>query len=311
MAIGTQMHARLAPAMMALAALAACGGETPPPPAQEADAPTAPAETAAAGPGVEALELHKLDCGTIAISDLDVFSMTGDYAGLSDTFANTCWLVRHPAGDLLWDLGLPGMLTAAGPQEQGIFTVSLERTLADQLAARGIAMGDIETVSISHSHFDHIGQVDQVDPATQWLVHEAEYAYMFPDDGETPPDNAAQFSPFADLELTRFSGMRDVFGDGSVLIHETPGHTPGHTSLQVNLPETGPVFLTGDLYHRTESRELRRVPQFNADVEGAETPGAETRASMEAFEAAVTDAGGQVIIQHERADVEDLPDVIR
>ncbi len=298
-----------------LLALAGCGGETAAPP--DATAPPAPevtpgtAGTAAATPAVEALELHKLDCGTIEISDLDVFSMAGDYAGIPDTFASTCWLVRHPSGDLLWDLGLPGMLTASGPQEQGIFTISLETTLRDQLAERDIAMADIETVSISHSHFDHIGQVDQVDPGTVWLVHDTEHAFMFPDDGETPPDNAVQFVPFDDLTAERFSGLHDVFGDGSVLIHETPGHTPGHTSLQVNLPESGPVFLTGDLYHRTESRELRRVPAFNADVEGADDPGAQTRASMEAFETAVAAAGGRVIIQHEPADTENLPDVLR
>ncbi|MEM7767963.1 MAG: N-acyl homoserine lactonase family protein, partial [Pseudomonadota bacterium] len=226
-------------------------------------------------------------------------------------FVNTCWLVRHPEGDLLWDLGLPGMLTAAGPMEQGIFTVSLETTLADELAARGVRMDEIEQAAISHSHFDHIGQIDQVDANTVWLVHETEYAFMFPDEGDTPPDNAAQFAPFADLKLELFTGSKDVFGDGSVVIHETPGHTPGHTSLQVNLPETGAVFLTGDLYHRTESRELRRVPQFNADVAGAEDPGAQTRASMDAFEAAVAAAGGRVIIQHEPDDVSVLADVMR
>ncbi|MEM0984708.1 MAG: N-acyl homoserine lactonase family protein [Pseudomonadota bacterium] len=292
-----------------LSALAACDGEATDPPAPVEPAASETAAISTNDAAAEQLELHKLPCGTIEISDLDLFSTAGDYAGVPDTFTNTCWLVRHPNGDLLWDLGLPGMLTAAGPQDQGIFTVSLSTTLREVLAARGIPMETIEQVSISHSHFDHIGQVDQIAPTTKWLVHQDEYAFMFPSDGENPPDNAAQFAPFGDLEAVTFSGKRDVFGDGSVLIHETPGHTPGHTSLQVNLPDTGPVFLTGDLYHRAESRVLRRVPQFNWDVENADAPGAITTASMDAFEAIVASVNGQVIIQHEPVDVDAFPDV--
>lgn len=297
-----------AAAGIAVIAVSACGGDGDVEPVPEPLEPVAEATVEAAA--VEQLELHVLDCGQIDISDLDVFSTEGDYAGVADSFANTCWLVRHPQGDLLWDLGLPGLLAESEPLENGIFTVSLERTLTDQLAERGIAMSDIEQVSISHSHFDHIGQVDQVDGST-WLVHSAERAFMFPDDGESPPDNAAQFAPFADLDLREFTGTLDVFGDGSVIIHETPGHTPGHTSLQVNLPETGPVFLTGDLYHRTESRELRRVPQFNTDVEAGDPTGGETLASMDVFETTAAAVGGRVIIQHERDDVESLPPIMR
>ena len=88
------------------------------------------------------------------------------------------------------------------------------------------------------------------------------------------------------------------------MIFQTPGHTPGHSSLQINLPETGPVLLTGDLYHRTESRELGRVPRFNTSEET-------TLTSMAAFEARATDQGAKVIIQHEPADVDPLGGVIR
>ena len=303
--------ARSLSAGLSLIVLTSCGGTESPTEPAPAPMETAPAAIETAAPAASQLELHKLDWGRIEISDLDVFSTAGDYAGIADTFTNTCWLVRHPGGDLLWDLGLPGMLVNEGAMEQGIFTVSLDQTLADQVEALGLSMTDIETVAISHSHFDHIGQVDQVKGST-WLVHQSEYDFMFPADNETPADNAAQFAPFADLDVAPFSGLHDVFGDGSVLIHETPGHTPGHTSLQVNLPGEGPIFLTGDLYHRTESRELRRVPQFNSDVQDSNgEPGAVTQASMAAFEAAVADVGGRVIIQHEPDDVDSLPAVLR
>ncbi|MFN3609100.1 MAG: N-acyl homoserine lactonase family protein [Hyphomonas sp.] len=280
--------------------LAACA-----PAAETPAAPPAPAEEMSQTSG-PALYVDVLDCGTIAISDLDAFSSAGDYAGTTDTFTNTCYLINHPDGRLLWDMGVPGMLSVAGPVVQDIFTVSLNATLTEQLEALGLTPADIDYVSISHSHFDHIGQADQVQGAT-WLVHQTELDLMIPADGSVPQttaDQIALFNAFKGFNREAFTGEKDVFGDGSVVIFETPGHTPGHTSLQLTLPESGPVLLTGDLYHRSESRDLGRVPRFNSNEEN-------TLASMALFEARATDLGARVIIQHEAADIDPLGGVIR
>ncbi|MEM9740425.1 MAG: N-acyl homoserine lactonase family protein [Pseudomonadota bacterium] len=288
-------------AALVLVALSACGGSDPSDTSEEIV--VAPLSASLEAPsGVTQLELHKLDCGTIEISDLDDFSSAGDFAGETDTFNNTCWLVRHPDGDLLWDTGVPGMLAGQPAFAQDIYTVSLNTSVTQQLRERGISTTEIEFVSISHSHFDHVGQIDQVSGAT-WLVHENEYNHMF--SGAVEGDETAtQFGAFASMAFEMFSGEKDVFGDGSVVIFPTAGHTPGHTSLQLTLPETGPVLLTGDLYHRTESRELRRVPRFN-------TSEADTLASMDAFEGRAAALGATVIIQHEIDDTGPLPNVIR
>lgn len=275
-------------------------------------APAAETPAAPEAPGGEvaqatapALYVDVLDCGTISISDLDAFSSAGDYAGQADQFTNTCYLVNHPSGRLLWDLGLPSQLVGQPPFTQQIFTVSVESSITDQLAGLGVVPSELTYVSISHAHFDHIGQIDQVQGAT-WLVNQTEYDYMFPADGSPPADPtlAANFALFQPMETQIISDGHDVFGDGSVVIFQTPGHTPGHSSLQLTLPETGPVLLTGDLYHRTESRELGRVPRFNTSEET-------TLASMAAFEARATDQGAKVIIQHEPADIDPLGGVIR
>ncbi len=291
--------------------LAACGGQDTSAPQPAPPQTEAPAEPAAAAP-VDQVELHRLDCGTIEVSDLDIFAADGSFAGQSDTFTNSCWLVRHPEGDLLWDLGLSGILAGGGEQAQGVFTVSMDTTLTAQLEERGIAMDEIELVSISHSHFDHIGQVDQVRGA-KWLVHEKEYNLMFPPaTAETEGEAGSQFAAFERFDREIFTGEYDVFDDGSVLIFETPGHTPGHTALQVTLEDIGPVLLTGDLWHRSESRKGKKVPRFNADVENpAGDPGAQTRASMEAFEQRAETLDAMVVIQHEPADVRVLPRVLR
>lgn len=267
-------------------------------------APAIEAETQVAE-GEKPLHVAVLDCGTIRISDVDIFSSAGDYAGQSDTFTNTCFLVHHPRGMLLWDVGLPGMLVGNGENTQGVFTVSLERSITDQLAELGIVPSQIDYLAVSHSHFDHIGQIDQVQGST-WLVNQKEKDAMFPPDGSAPvsADLAPTFAMFSPMEQQVIEDEHDVFGDGSVVIFQTPGHTPGHSSLQLMMPETGPVLLTGDLYHRAESRELRRVPRFNYNEP-------ETLASMEAFEARAERLGAKVIIQHELADIEPLGGMLR
>ena len=321
-------YAALTAASALLLAIAACSGPEdgvePAEVSMPAGTETAATETEPEPAGtnrVDALQLVKLDCGSIYVSDLDIFSTAGDYAGQTDTLTDTCWLVRHPDGNLLWDLGLPGILTSQDEQTTGVFTVSLEETIGSQLEAMDLAMSDIDYMAISHSHFDHVGQVDLIDPAdTVWLVNQTEYDYMFPEPDisegpaegdDTPPEEADggtdagnQFPGFEGLEHQIISDDHDVFGDGSVVIFMTPGHTPGHSSLLVNLPETGPVLLTGDLYHRAESRELKRVPQFNTGEDV-------TLASMEQFEEKARALNAKVIIQHEPADTDALPDVMR
>jgi N-acyl homoserine lactone hydrolase len=263
---------------------------------QESGDQTLSEESSGKAANSPSIKLYTFDCGDIGVSDLDAFSSTGDYAGQAGQLVNTCYLIRHPEGDLIWDLGLPHTLVGSGPQVNGIFTLSLESSLTDQLAQIDLSAADIEFLSISHSHFDHTGQA-ALFPDVEWLVHEDEFAHMF-----GTVEGEAQHSAFAGLNKTTFSDNYDVFGDGSVVILTTPGHTPGHTALWVSLPESGAVLLSGDLYHRAESRELGRVPRFNSDE-------AQTRASMVAFERLATELGARVIIQHEKLDVAFLPEL--
>ena len=242
------------------------------------------------------LKLYVLECGSINISDLDDFSSSGDYAGVQGAFTDTCYLIRHKDGDLLWDLGLPGGLAGGEPVVNGIYTLTLKETIVDQLAKINVTPNDIEYMSISHSDFDHTGQVADFSAPT-WLVNEKEVDFMFSTD-----EIAAANAGFKDLEKKVFEKDYDVFGDGSVMILDTPGHTPGHTVLQLMLPETGPVLLTGDLYHRAKSRDLKRVPRFNFDEP-------QTRKSMVRFEQIAEALNAKVIIQHEKLDIDKLPKI--
>ena len=93
---------------------------------------------------------------------------------------------------------------------------------------------------------------------------------------------------------------KDVFGDGTVMILRTPGHTPGHQSLLVRLKEKGPVILSGDLAHFHENYENNGVPSFNYDR-------AETLASLDRIKQIEKNLKATVIIQHDPRDIDKLP----
>jgi len=92
----------------------------------------------------------------------------------------------------------------------------------------------------------------------------------------------------------------DVFGDGTVVVLSTPGHTPGHQSLFVKLSKTGPVLLAGDLYHYPEERTTGNVPTFEFNAE-------QSRASRAKMEALLKRTGARLWLEHDIATHQDLP----
>lgn len=246
------------------------------------------------------VRLYTLDCGQVDMLDLGVFSHEGKYDGQKNSAVDPCFLIRHPKGDFLWDTGLPQAL-AEMPEGliNGAFHLKVSVKLTDQLQQLGLVPTDIDYLSVSHSHFDHLGNAGLFASA-KFLAHKDEYEHMFSDEMRA---NEQTFPAYAALENAKtviFEDKYDVFGDGSVEIIPTPGHTPGHTALLIHLGNSGPILLSGDLYHLTRARELRTVPKFNTDVD-------QTLASMDDFEDLAEIEGARVVIQHEKADFEALP----
>ncbi len=251
-------------------------------------------------PHPDPVKLYALDCGRIDMLDLGLFDSGGAYDGRTNKAVDTCYLIRHADGDLLWDAGMPDALNAIeGGVTNGPFHVEVPVTLVSQLAALGVTPQSLDYFSISHSHFDHVGNAGQYAAAT-FIVSEAERAHMFSDKAR---EDAQQFPAYSALETAKtitYKGNYDVFGDGSVTMIETPGHTPGHSVLKVELANAGTILLTGDLYHLYEAREKRTVPVFNTDKQ-------QTLASMDSFEALAKSTNARVVIQHSAKDYEALP----
>jgi N-acyl homoserine lactone hydrolase len=249
---------------------------------------------------VVAVKLYAMDCGRFHTTDAAPFSDAHDYDGQARDLVNPCYLIRHDSGDLLWDTGIPSAAASTPPPANGAFTASLAKTLEAQLADMNLTPADIEFLSFSHLHFDHTGNGNTYAQAT-WIVDKDERDAMFSEEARKSPD----FQNYSALEnaktvLIESENDHDVFGDGSAVIVQAPGHTPGHTVLLLKTAASGNVLLAGDMWHLAEARVKRTVPLYNFDK-------AKTLASMDKVEALATAHNAKVIRQHVPEDFAGLP----
>jgi Zn-dependent hydrolases, including glyoxylases len=226
--------------------------------------------------------LYILDCGHNAAVDQSRWS-PGVNVGKPIELSDNCYLIKHGTDWLLWDTGYPDAV-ADKPLITPIGTATRAKTLAAQLAELGVKPSDIRYVAVSHTHGDHVGNVDLF-PESTLLIQKAELDWAFAA-GKQPPFKAER--PVRKLE-----GDLDVFGDGSVTILSTPGHTPGHESLLVYLPKTGWVVLSGDLAHFKDNWENRRVPSMNTSAE-------QTQASLKRIADLMAEKNAQLWINHDK-----------
>jgi N-acyl homoserine lactone hydrolase len=246
------------------------------------------------------VELWRLDCGRIEVRNLGVFSDTFDYAGETRTLTDSCYLIRHDKDYMLWDAGLPAALIGAKADASAPFAPALIEDLPTQLARIDVKPEQIGRLGISHNHFDHVGQATTFSGATL-MIGAADLAQFKADPLPFAVDpNLVR--PWLDgtSRVDPITGDRDVFGDGSVVILSTPGHTPGETSLLVRLAKTGPVLLSGDVAHFEAQFANHGVPTFNHDR-------ADTLASMERLTGIAKTLDAMLIVQHDAADIAKLP----
>lgn len=244
--------------------------------------------SASAEPATGVDRLYVLDCGHGHADDVSRWS-PGVNVGQPVDWADHCYLIHHRTGGyLLWDAGVDDKIGSGSVgsdtrwSKQGVF-------LGKQLAAIKVAPSDIKYLGISHTHLDHIGNVEMF-PKSVLLLQEAEYQWAFRD-GRTP------FSAQHPKQL--LSGDMDVFDDQSVFILSTPGHTPGHQSLLIHLPKTGWLVLSGDVAHMQSNWDNRRVPSFNTDPE-------QSLHSMERIAAVLVDYRAKMWINHDKAQSKSL-----
>jgi N-acyl homoserine lactone hydrolase len=221
--------------------------------------------------------LYVLDCGNGHAPDMSKRWTPGFNVGKPIDISVSCYLIKHGPDYFLWDTGISDQVAALPngwlPTNNAAVDILWTRakTLTSQLKQINVKAEDIKYIGISHTHPDHIGNAELF-PKTTILIQRAEYEFFFgpakpgaatlPAEALTipPGDPTPRFSKDHPVKLV--DEDLDVFGDGSVMIVFTPGHTPGHESLLAHMKKTGWILLSGDAVHLQTNWDNRRIPYF-------------------------------------------------
>jgi glyoxylase-like metal-dependent hydrolase (beta-lactamase superfamily II) len=239
---------------------------------------------------MDAVTLHAFTCGELTIPR--GFLIEGAKGKLRVPVPS--YLIAHPRGRVLFDSGLH-LAIQRDPEahmgERGVRGTSFHFAAGDEIGARlacvGCAPEAITHVVNSHLHYDHCGGNAQLANADVLVQRrEWDHARALPDD-----DAAYRRSDFdTGQRVNLLDGEHDVFGDGSVVIFPTVGHTPGHQSLRVRTA-SGDLVLCGDACYLRESLERMLLPGVLFDRDAA-------LASLRTF-AALAAGGARVMFGHD------------
>jgi N-acyl homoserine lactone hydrolase len=192
------------------------------------------------------------------------------------------YVIEHRDGLVLFDSGqdrasvtdpgyFPGGVTGVLYGRLARFQIGPRETLSAGLDRLGYAAGDVGTAVLSHLHQDHIGGLAEL-PDADIVVSQAEWDTL----SSPLPEmrglmrrhidlpglrwHRIKTAPTDDAGLAPFRSCHDLFGDGSLVLLPTPGHTPGSMSLLVRRPGLPPLMMVGDLTYDAHLLEAGQVP---------------------------------------------------
>ena len=174
------------------------------------------------------------------------------------------WIIDHPKGLILYDTGNNVAVSdgnckshwAAGLCDFLKPSQTRSDVIDRQLQKLGYSVSDVKIVITSHSHLDHIGNIEMFPDAIHVIQKKELYQAWWPEKFQRFGVHVlADYDDARDFNYMQLDGDYDLFGDGSVVILSTPGHTLGHQSVVLRLPETGTVVLTQDAIWMEENLE--------------------------------------------------------
>jgi N-acyl homoserine lactone hydrolase len=250
-----------------------------------------------------AMRLHAFESGRERVYRA-LLDPLDQHAGQLEAIPWSFYVIEHPQGPVMFDTGthpdaLDDLERHFGPAASD-FSFSLrpgEDTVA-RLASLDLEPRDIRIVVLSHLHYDHVSGLSLFKHAAVFVQRsELQFARQ-------PPvyqrDTYMSWLYAGDYDWREIGGEHDLFGDGTVRLLPTPGHTAGHQSMILKLQES-PVVLLGDATYSIEKMRARRLPGlvWNPD---------EMVASWELLEAQERDHGARLISSHDPTDVRWAPE---
>lgn len=198
------------------------------------------------------LELYLFESGTLGLGGVEV--------------PVPFFLVRHPHGDVVVDGGNP-LAVAHDPHahwgalaDRFEVRMSEEQHCAAQLRSLGVGPGSVRYIVQTHLHIDHTGALGHFPSATV-VVHTRELQAARAAVSTIASGYVREDHDRAEVRWQLAEGELDLFGDGTIRLIETPGHSAGHMSLLLRLDETGPVLLTADAADNRAQWEGRERPR--------------------------------------------------
>ena len=205
-----------------------------------------------------------MTCGWLS-SDLSMM-----LAGLDGKirFPVPAYLIEHPKGHVLFDTGMHPDIQHDAPGRIGelanLFVVEFRpgEDIRSRLEHMQIDVNKIEYLVNSHLHFDHTGGNELV-PNAKIIIQKREW-----EAGHMPEFIESNIFNPNDYEhghlVKQIEGEYDMFGDGTVVIIPTFGHTPGHQSLKVKLT-SGEIVLAADACYLKKTIEQLHLPRQVVD----------------------------------------------
>ncbi|MFC7214344.1 N-acyl homoserine lactonase family protein [Saliphagus sp. GCM10025334] len=224
-----------------------------------------------------------------------------------------CYLLEHPEGLVLFDTGVSHEMATA-PLEYGpagaphmadfaeTIDLSAGKPPVEHLTDLGYEPGDVDTVVLSHLHTDHAGNLDSFPEATV-VVRKEELRYAFWPDGPQRLfylEGDFRHLRELDADVVAITDEYDVFGDGSAVAFPTPGHTPGHQSLEVDL-SSGTTILAADAANSRAGYEQELAASFAWSLEASVD-------SIAAIKDRARVADADVVVHHDPDEQRRLPD---